>query len=110
MLIKHAQQDPYRWEDLLWPFDRLPAFHNRLVEFETLVIRLAQLLRRADGLTGEAETTYLRWLHSELQRVLHSIRVDMTDDSHPSASGVKASGGKKTAQQIKLRGGSGRSI
>ncbi len=101
VLIKHAQQDPYRWEDLLWPFDRLPAFHDRLVEFETMVIRLAQLLRRADGLTGEAETTYLRWLHSELQRVLHPIRVDMTDDSQPPAASTKAMGGKRTAQQIK---------
>lgn len=101
VLIKHAQQDPYRWEDLLWPFDRLPAFHDRLVEFETMVIRLAQLLRRADGLTGEAETTYLRWLHSELQRVLHPIRIDMTDDSQPPAASAKAAGGKKTAQQVK---------
>jgi SpoVK/Ycf46/Vps4 family AAA+-type ATPase len=101
VLIKHAQQDPYRWEDLLWPFERLPAFRTHLAEFETLALRLAQLLRRADGQSGEAETNHLRWVHSELQRILHPIRVDVNDDSQVPPPTSKTQPGKKTAQQVK---------
>lgn len=101
VLIKHAQQEPYRWEDLLWPFGRLQAFHSRVAELETLVMRLAQLLRRADGKNTETETNYVRWLHGELQRVLHPLRADVGDDSQAAVTGTKAKSGKKIAQQIK---------
>lgn len=101
LLIRHSQQDPYRWEDLLWPFERLPAFRERLIDFETLAFRLAQLLRRADGQSGELETAHLRWVHAELERILHPIRADVSDDSQtpPATPGTRP--GKKHAQQVK---------
>lgn len=98
VLINHVEQEPYRWEDLLWPFQKLPAFHDRLVELEPLVMRLAQILRRANSGNSEPETRYLRWLHSELQRVLHPIRADVMDEPEPSAS---SQGKRSVAQQVK---------
>lgn len=102
VLINHVEQDPYRWEDLLWPFQRLPSFHDRVVELEPLVMRLAQILRRADGAAKEPETRYLRWLHSELQRVLHPIRADVGEDPPPQPSSPTVhKGNHASAQQVK---------
>ncbi|MFT3879947.1 MAG: AAA family ATPase [Gemmatales bacterium] len=55
----------------------------------------------ADGQSGEQETNYLRWVHSELQRILHPIRADVSDDSQRPPPTTKAQPGKKTAQQVK---------
>lgn len=95
VLIKHTEQEPYRWEELLWPFEKLPAFHERIIELEPLVMRLAQLLRRAEGTSREPETRYLRWLHGEIQRVLHPIRADVSEPAAPPAKGGK------TQQQVR---------
>lgn len=98
VLVKYVEQDPYRWEDLLWPFQKLPAFHDRLVEFEPMLLRLAQIVHRVDGTANEHETRYVRWLHSEIERVLHPIRADVTDDP-PVMANVK--GGSSVAKQVK---------
>ncbi len=102
VLIRHGEQDPFRWEDLLWPFERLSAFQQRVVELETLVMRLGQLLKRVDGTVKDAELHYLHWLKGELQRVLHPIRVDVSGDDDMPASTAPARHGKKTAIQTRV--------
>jgi hypothetical protein len=100
VLIKHSEQDPYRWEDLLWPFERLPPFQERAVELQTLILRLGQVLAQADGLIHEQEGRHLRWLHAELQRVLHPLRADISGPEEESArQPPRMAGGRRAAQQ-----------
>ena len=78
ILVRHSEQESYRWEDLLWPFERLAPFQKRVNELETLALRLAQIFKLVDGLVRNEEVNYLHWLTGELQRVLHPIRVDVS--------------------------------
>lgn len=96
VLVKHGEQDPYRWEDLLWPFERLAPFKSRVAEVEQIPLKLAKLFKHVDGQVRDSESYYLGWLGSELQRVLHPIRI--VDDA-PAEKVNAATAGQKTSQQ-----------
>jgi hypothetical protein len=95
VLVKHSEQEGYRWEDLLWPFERLSPFQQRANKLEAHILQLVQIIRQIDGNIKAEETQYIHWLKGELNRVLHPIKADVTESPEP----VRMVG-KKTAQQV----------
>ncbi|MBL8823503.1 MAG: AAA family ATPase [Planctomycetia bacterium] len=100
ILVKHGEQDPYRWEDLLWPFERLAPFKARLGEAEKIPLKLVELFKHVDGQVRDSESYYLGWLRSELQRVLHPIRI-VDDETEPATKSTDTGSSKKISQQFK---------
>jgi hypothetical protein len=97
VLVKHAEQDPYRWEDLLWPFERLPPFRQRAADLQALMGRFARLLAKADGQSEEREEHQLRWIESQLEHTIFPLRADISEDAAAAAPGEHG----RFAQQTK---------
>jgi hypothetical protein len=87
------EQSSLTWDVLLGPFDRLESFRQRIDEIQTVVLRIANLVAKADGRLSADEARQLQWIQSELKRVL--VRLPLAGDE-PKES-VKPVG----AQQLK---------
>ncbi len=55
------------WQRLLQPFWERPELRARLADLETLVIRIANLIAKADGLVAAKETAVLQSLQAEFR-------------------------------------------
>ncbi len=64
------------WYGLIRPFDQIATLRNRIAELETIVMRTANLVAKADGAPGEAELRALRGIQHELSRHLRPIPLD----------------------------------
>ena len=56
-----------KWYSLFRPFDRLPPLRERVAELETLVLRIANLVAKADGSVTPGETAALQSIRQELE-------------------------------------------
>jgi hypothetical protein len=65
-----------KWYALVRPFDELAPLRNRIGELESLVVRLANLIGRADGAMKEVEAATIKSLQDELHRHLRPIPID----------------------------------
>jgi hypothetical protein len=65
-----------KWYALVRPFDQIPALRNRVGELEALVVRLANLVARADGPIQEIEAAQIKSIQEELSRHLRAIPID----------------------------------
>jgi SpoVK/Ycf46/Vps4 family AAA+-type ATPase len=61
------------WSALLAPFTWLPPFQERCDQVHTAVLRVANLVAKADGQVKPAELRQLEWLEGELSRILRPI-------------------------------------
>jgi hypothetical protein len=61
------------WDALLNPFDRLETFRERSDQIQTVVMRIANLVAKADGRLAPEEECQLQWIQSEMRRVLDRI-------------------------------------
>jgi SpoVK/Ycf46/Vps4 family AAA+-type ATPase len=65
-----------KWYSLVRPFDRIVPLRQRIGELETITMRLANLVGRADGSLKEQEAGAIKTIHAELQHHLERIPVD----------------------------------
>jgi hypothetical protein len=65
-----------KWYSLIRPFDRIVPLRQRIGELETVVMRLANLLARADGELREREGEVIKAIQGELHHHLRQIPVD----------------------------------
>lgn len=91
------QADSLYWESLVAPFVRLEPLRDARSHVETIVLRLANLVAKCDGLTTPDETLALHNLQQELNLALYP-----SEEPAGTASGsvVAAGGGREIAQPI----------
>jgi AAA lid domain-containing protein/ATPase family protein associated with various cellular activities (AAA) len=65
-----------KWYSLFRPFDRLPPLRERVPELETLVLRIANLVAKADGVVTPGETAVLESIHNELECTFRPLPLD----------------------------------
>src|SRR5207247_8692197 len=61
------------WDILLGPFERLEAFRGRADRLQTVVLRIANCVAKADGHVEPEEVRQLQWIQAEMQRVLERV-------------------------------------
>ncbi len=72
--LAHFQQlTGLTWDILLGPFERLETFRRRADRLQTVVMRIANCVAKADGQVGAAEVRQLQWIQAEMQRVLERV-------------------------------------
>jgi len=70
------ESDKLQWYSIIRPFDRLVPLRDRIGALETVVMRLANLIGRADGALGEEEASVIRSIRNELQHHLRPVPID----------------------------------
>jgi tellurite resistance protein len=68
-----AQAYTLTWYNLIRPFDQISALRERIGELETLVMRVANIVAKADGEVGPAEVAALKSIQDELATHLHPL-------------------------------------
>src|SRR5579871_762901 len=59
--------------ELLGPFERLEPFRSRKGQVQTVVMRMGNLVAKANGVISPDELRQLRWFQSEMKRLLEPI-------------------------------------
>ena len=79
-----------KWYSLFRPFDRLPPLRERIPELETLVLRIANLVAKADGAVSPGETAMLQSIRQELEATFRPLPLDKPreTDKPPVESGT----------------------
>jgi hypothetical protein len=67
------QQTALPWDALLGPFERLGPFRRRSHRLQTVVMRQANLVAKANGRLTPEEVRQLRWIQEEMRRILDPI-------------------------------------
>jgi SpoVK/Ycf46/Vps4 family AAA+-type ATPase len=78
-----------KWYSLIRPFDRIVPLRNRVGELETIVVRLANLVARADGQLRDQEAGVIKTIQEELRHHLRQIPIDESmqhDESNASSA------------------------
>lgn len=65
-----------KWYSLVRPFDQIAALRDRVSEVETIVMRLANIIARADGPLKPKEAARVKMIQDELNRHLRQIPID----------------------------------
>jgi tellurite resistance protein len=74
-----AQAAALNWYSLVRPFDVMPPLQSRVGELETIVMRLANLTAKADGVVSPPEAAILRTIQGEIDRHLKLLPIDGTE-------------------------------
>ena len=80
-LHHYTDQTSLRWDELLWPFERLRAFQDRKTELQVVLMALAHQVAQANGQVAASESRQLQWVMQELRRVLEPIPYEPTRGS-----------------------------
>jgi adenylate kinase family enzyme len=74
---KAAEQSAkLKWYSLIRPFDRIEPLRERVGALETVVMRLANIVGRADGLLHDKEAATIQSIRGELQHHLRPLPID----------------------------------
>jgi SpoVK/Ycf46/Vps4 family AAA+-type ATPase len=65
-----------KWYAVIRPFDQIAPLRNRVGELETLVVRIAHLIARADGPMKPVEAARIKSIQNELNLHLREIPID----------------------------------
>ncbi|MCA9234363.1 MAG: AAA family ATPase [Planctomycetales bacterium] len=65
-----------KWYALVRPFDQIAPLRNRISDLETIVVRLANLIARADGPIRPTEAARIKTIQDELRVHLRAIPID----------------------------------
>jgi hypothetical protein len=65
-----ADSQRINWYSVIRPFDRIEPLRDRVGALETIVMRLANLIGRVDGVLHEAEAAAIRSIRDEIHRHL----------------------------------------
>lgn len=79
-----------KWYSLVRPFDRIAPLRERVGELETLVVRMANLIARADGKLHEKEAAAVRSVQQELQQHLRLLPLDAPGEESSEESSAQA--------------------
>ncbi|WP_425614611.1 AAA family ATPase [Anatilimnocola sp. NA78] len=71
-----TQASSLNWYSLVRPFDVMPPLQRRVGELETIVMRLANLTAKADGVVSPVEAGMLRTIQGEIDRHLKLMPID----------------------------------
>jgi hypothetical protein len=83
--------DKLKWYALVRPFDHIVPLRDRIGTLETLVMRLANLVARADGKLNEREAAIIKSILAELHQHLRPIPIDEpTEHEGPNAASGQA--------------------
>ncbi len=74
-----------KWYSLYRPFDRLPPLRERVPELETLVLRIANLVAKADGAISPGETAVLDSIRQELECTFRPLPLERPREPEKSA-------------------------
>jgi tellurite resistance protein len=86
-----AKSVALKWYALFRPFDQIAPLRNRVAELETIVVRLANLVARADGAIEPVEVARIKSVQDELHVHLRAIPIDEpTEHSAADAAGAEA--------------------
>jgi hypothetical protein len=91
-----------KWYALVRPFDQIAPLRNRVAELETIVVRLANIVARADGPMQQVEVARIKSLQDELHVHLRAIPIDEGAD-HAEVDRAEAEAIEKvfqTAEQL----------
>jgi AAA lid domain/ATPase family associated with various cellular activities (AAA) len=80
------QTDKLQWYSLIRPFDRIVPLRQRIGTLETIVMRLANIVGRADGVLGDKEAAVIQSIRDELNHHLRPVPIDQpTTHTEPQA-------------------------
>lgn len=68
-----------KWYGLVRLFDEVPVLRERVADLETVIMRLANLVAKADGRISRDEADALRGIQSEIQVLLERLPLDEAD-------------------------------
>ena len=79
---RHTAEESVKleWYSVVRPFDRIAPLRDRVGTLETLVMRLANIIARADGNLGPQETAMIKSIQDELRHHLRAIPIDQPND------------------------------
>ena len=89
-----------KWYSIVRPFDQIVPLRERVGTLETLVMRLANLVARADGELGANEAGVIKSIQEELRSHLRPIPID-------EPNGARDDRGDRCAGVREAQGGSG---
>lgn len=75
-----ADSQKIKWYSVIRPFDRIEPLRERVGALETIVMRLANLIGRADGVLHEVEAAAIRSIRDELHLHLRSAQQDKPEN------------------------------
>ncbi|MBW3598277.1 MAG: hypothetical protein KY475_13520, partial [Planctomycetes bacterium] len=84
-----------RWHSLVRPFEEIDLLRGRVAELETVIMRLANLVAKADGETTSTESGRVQMIQEEMHRCLHRLPLD-EPGQHEQASQARPQAVRKT--------------
>ena len=88
------------WYSLVRPFDVMPPLRRRIGELETIVMRLANLTAKADGVVSPVEAGMLRTIQGEIDRHLKLMPLEDTLEVLPTGSSAQQRESPASSQPI----------
>lgn len=89
MIKLSNQAESLKWYGLVRPFTEIEPLRDRVGRLETIVIRMANLVAKADGKLTQEEANMLHTIQEQLDTHLRAIPADL-DHDHAQATGSKA--------------------
>ena len=107
MLKLSQQASKLKWYALLRPFCEIEPLRDRVGQLETVVVRAANLVAKADGKLSEGEARVLHSIQEQLDTHLRSIPYAELDHDHAQEVGTQAvkqirSGAQELRQKCEL--------
>ncbi len=117
-----ADSGKLKWYALVRPFDQIVPLRDRIGTLESLVMRLANIIARADGQLNEREAGVIKSIQEELQRHLRPVPIDeptqheeanatsqqaiasMKNDANDIYAATRPDGGKELGARSKGQG------
>jgi AAA+ superfamily predicted ATPase len=84
VLALFQEENGLTWDALLGPFERLWPFRRRSHRLQTVVLRLANLVAKANGRLTAEEVRQLRWIQQEMRRILEPVPLAVTPEATPA--------------------------
>lgn len=85
-----AQATKLKWYGLIRPFSEIEPLRDRVGQLETIVIRVANLVAKADGVLTESESRVLHSIQDTLDSHLREIPYGEIDHTEAQRCGTKA--------------------
>jgi hypothetical protein len=101
-----SQAGGLSWYSLVRPFDVMPPLSRRVGDLETIVMRLANLTAKADGVVSPVEAGILRTIQGEIDRHLKLLPIDESDLRSSNTAQAQATAAAVRVPAIKVSSGS----
>lgn len=90
MIRLSTQAESLKWYGLVRPFTEIEPLRDRIGRLETIVVRMSNLVAKADGVVTEREAAVLHSIQTQLDTHLRAIPYADLDHDHAQQSGTKA--------------------